>query len=308
MEYFQARKSHLFFYRDVPLYHKIEKDNYVRYKPSGINLGEMRVQEGKHPDILFIKESDKLKGIQEAQKAFNHQLEADIKRGNIEKVKETLVNVVEETLTEPRSGSIEGLSDTVDVLISDYAKKFDVLANLLRMSGKDYSTALHSINVMAFALSFAAYCGYSHSESRVLGLASLLHDVGKTQISQDILKAPRQLTCEEFEEMQSHTTIGYQILRDCRFPNEEISRCAHEHHEKLDGSGYPGQKIEISSYAQLVGILDCYEALTNDYRPYRSAMEAFEALNQIIGQDVKRGKFNKELYTQFVKSLGRILI
>jgi HD-GYP domain-containing protein (c-di-GMP phosphodiesterase class II) len=106
--------------------------------------------------------------------------------------------------------------------------------------------------------------------------------------------------------MKSHTTVGYNILRKCKFTDKDISFSALEHHEKLDGSGYPSNKTRINQTAQIIGIIDCYEALTNDDRPYRKSMEAFSTLNQIIGEDVKSGKFSKDIYSAFVRSLGKM--
>lgn len=299
----QARKSQLKFYRDVPLYSKTSDSKLVLYKPSGITLGEMRIQEGLHPDSLFIRSADKLKGLQEAQKAFNNQLEGYVKSRDPEKVKETLVTIVEETLMEPRSGGLEGVSDTVSILISDYSKEVNIIKQLIDISSTDYSTVMHSINVMAFALAFALYHHFPHFETKILGLAALLHDVGKTKIPLRILTAPRELTDAEFEVMKTHTTIGYQILNQCQFKGEEISIVARDHHERIDGSGYPNREKDIMPMAQIVGIIDCYEALTNDDRPYRNAMEGFQTFNQILKQEVIRSKFNRDIYTQFVRSL-----
>jgi len=305
-EYIPARKSQLRFYRDVELYAKGEGKEFVLYKQSGIILSDMRIDYGTHPGVLYIRKTDKLKGLQEAQKGFNKQLEKDVKSRNPAKVKETLVTVMEETLTEPRSGSLEGFSDTVSILVSDYSKESDVVRSLIDMSYTDYSTVLHSINVMAFAIGFASYMKYSRSKAKTLGLCALLHDVGKTKMNQEILAAPRRLTDEEFEEMKSHTTTGYNILWECNFSDKDISLAALEHHEKLDGSGYPNNKTKISEPAQIIGIIDCYEALTSDYRPYRSAMRTFDTLDEIIGKDVKAGKFNQEIYCEFVRSLGGV--
>ena len=276
------------------------------YKKAGMTLHDMRIEEEMYPTVLYIKQKDKIRGIQEAQKGFNKKLEADVKSGNPAKVKETLITVVEETLTEPRSGSLEGVSETVGILVSDYCKDPDVVKNLIDLSYTDYSTVLHSINVMAFALSFAFSLNYSQAEAKMLGLSALLHDVGKTKINKEILTAPRKLTDEEFEEIKSHTIIGYNILRNCKFNDRDISLSALEHHERLDGSGYPNNKTKINQTAQIIGIIDCYEALTNDDRPYRRSMEAFNTLNQIIGKDVKSGKFSKNLYSKLVRSLGEM--
>ena len=76
-----------------------------------------------------------------------------------------------------------------------------------------------------------------------------------------------------------------------------------EHHEKLDKSGYPNGKGNMSDISQIIGIIDCYEALTNDDRPYRSAMAPYDALN-IIKKDVVEGKFRKEVFEKFTYSLA----
>ena len=300
-EYVKARKSQYHCYRKVPLYSKADTDKYVLYKPSGITLGEMRVSEIKHTEELFIKKDDKLKGIQEAQKVFNRRLREDIKTGDHKHFKETLVIIMEETLTEPRSGSLEGISETMDI-ISDYATKPEVIKNLLAVSSTDYSTILHSINVMALAFLFGINEQYSKPKLKMLGMAALLHDVGKAKIRPEILSAPRELTQDEFAEMQRHTNIGYDILNACKF-GVDISKAALDHHEKLDKSGYPNGKGNISQTAQIIGIIDCYEALTNDDRPYRSAMSPFEALRLMKG-DVLEGKFSKSLFKKFTYGLA----
>jgi len=111
---------------------------------------------------------------------------------------------VEETLTEPRSGSLEGVSDTVGILVSDCVKESDVIKSLIDMTHADYSIVLHSINVMAFALGFASHMDYSQEQAKELGLCALLHDIGKTRISQHLLAAPRKLTDQEFDQIRSH--------------------------------------------------------------------------------------------------------
>ena len=261
----------------------------------------MRLNQARHPESLYIKTTDKILGIQEAQKAFNQKLETDIESGNFSEIKNTLATIMEETLTEPRSGSLEGISNTMDIL-NEYLTSSDVIKNLLDVSNTDYSTIMHSINVMTFALGFAVHSKYSKANTKILGLAALLHDVGKTQISLEILTAPRKLTNEEFRLMQQHTVIGYNILKKCRFDSKEIRRAALDHHEKVDRSGYPNGKENISEMSHVISIIDCYEALTNDDRPYRNAMAAYEALD-LIKRDVEAGKFSKHVFEGFIRSL-----
>jgi putative nucleotidyltransferase with HDIG domain len=300
----KARRSQLQFYRDIMLYTKGDDEQFVLYKPAGKTLGDMRISDDRLPPELYMRKEDKLKGLQEAQKGFNKKLVSDVKSGDPTRVKETLVNIVEETLTEPRSGSLEGVTETVDIMVSDFSRESDVVKQLLHVSSTDYSTILHSINVMAFALGFAFHLKLPDSQAKILGLGALLHDVGKTKINQEILRAPRKLTDEEFEEMKRHPVIGYQILQECKFDNKNIILGALEHHEKLDGSGYPSRKQKISEVAQVLGIIDCYEALTNNDRPYRSAMTPLETL-ELLKKDVMSGKFDRNIFEKFVYSLAR---
>jgi putative nucleotidyltransferase with HDIG domain len=209
---------------------------------------------------------------------------------------------MEETLTEPRSGSLEGVSETIDILVSDYSRESDIIENLLKVSSKDYTTVLHSINVMAFALGFAAHAGFDPYEMKILGLAALLHDVGKTKINPEILQAARKLTAEEFEEMKKHTVIGFNILDKCQFSDKRIKFAALDHHEKLDGKGYPNGKSSLPEFAQILGLIDCYEALTNDDRPYRSAMAPLNAL-KLIKEDVFASKLNVSIFEKFAYCL-----
>lgn len=301
-DYIQARKSHINYYQAVPLFYHNNNGGFVLYKPAGVKLSDIRIDQKRHPEKLYIKQTDKLAGIREVQTAFNKRLKKDIRSHSPEKIKDTIITIVEETYDEPRSGSLEGLSETVSLLVSDFAKESNVIRNLLFVSHNDYTTVLHSINVMALVIGYASNENYSFAEKKMLGLAALLHDVGKAKITSEILLAPRKLTNNEFNKMKSHTLVGHQILNSCKFSNSDIKLSALQHHEKIDGSGYPSGLYHISKTAQIVGLVDCYEALTSDDRSYRSATNPFKALT-VIKDEVIAGKFNKRIFEKFCYSL-----
>jgi putative nucleotidyltransferase with HDIG domain len=300
--YIPARTTQLNYYKCVPLYVQGKRQKFVLYKPTGMRLHDMRVTQGFHPKKLYIKHTDKTAGIQEAQKVFNQHLKENIQSNKPEKIRETLVNIMEETLTEPRSGSLEGVSDTVNIVVDEYIQNNDVIKNLVDMSAKDYTTALHSVNLMALVLGYAAYADYSLPQQKLMGLCALLHDVGKTKINTDLLTAPKRLTDEEFMEMQRHTTMGFNILSNCKFESREIKITALQHHERIDGSGYPNQLRQVSEVSQIIGFIDCYEALTSDDRPYRNSLDPLKAL-MLIKKDVEAGKFDKNIFEKFAYSL-----
>ena len=299
--YIQVRNSQINYYKQVPLFYQPGTDSYVLYKPAGTSLTEMRISQQRHP-LLYIQEEDRIVAVKELQKGFNNQIAQSITTGNAVSVKASLCELVEETLNEPRSGTLKALPKTVDSLINGYSQHPEILKTIASISFKDYTTVIHSVNVMALTLGFCFYSNYKMKKTRRLGLSALLHDVGKTEIPTTILKAPRKLTDHEFRIMKTHPTIGNVIIREKNKLGGDIALGALEHHEKLDGSGYPKGTRNISYVGQMLGIIDCYEALTNEDRPYRRAREPLETL-KFLKDDVQAGKFDRDIFEKFCYSL-----
>ena len=299
--YIQVRNSQINYYFEVPLFYQSGTEAYILYKPAGARLSEMRINQQRHP-LLYIQEKDRLVAIKELQKGFSKQIEHSITTGNAVEVKSSLCDLVEETLDEPRSGTLKALPETVDSLISGYSEHPEILKSIASISFKDYTTVIHSVNVMALMLGFCFYSNFKMQKTRRLGLSALLHDVGKTEIPASILKAPRKLSDHEFKIMKTHPTIGNVIIREKNKLGGDIALGALEHHEKLDGSGYPRGTRDISYVGQLLGIIDCYEALTNEDRPYRRAREPLETL-KFLKDDVQAGKFDRNIFEKFCYSL-----
>ena len=156
----------------------------------------------------------------------------------------------------------------------------------------------------------------TEADIALITTASSLHDIGKIRIPEEILNKPGRLTDEEFKIMKTHSELGAAIIKDMDFPQDhplvhtawEISRW---HHERWDGKGYPdglkGEEIPIS--AQVVSIVDVYDALTSE-RCYKKAFDHDTAIQMIL--DGQCGQFNpillkclKELSTQLSKMLGK---
>ena len=299
--YIAIRNSQINYYKNVGLFY-VENGSFVLYKPPGKLMADLRLAEERHPTELYIRRKDRMEAIKELQAGFNRHISKSIKKGNVVAVKSTLCHLVEETLMEPRSGTLQVLPETVDMLVSGYSQNPEVVKTLASISFKDYSTVIHSVNVMALTIGFCFYSKKSIKETKRLGLSALLHDVGKTEIPDNILKAPRKLTDKEFKVMKRHPKIGEFIIKVKSGIDKGIARGACEHHEKLDGSGYPKGTRQISSVGQVLGIIDCYEALTNEDRPYRRALSPLDAL-KVIKTDVEAGKFNRKIFEKFCYSL-----
>jgi HD-GYP domain-containing protein (c-di-GMP phosphodiesterase class II) len=271
------------------------------YKPPGVHLADLRIAQKRHP-ALFIRQSDRMTAIKEIQRGYGRDIAAGIESGEPRLVKCALCDLVNETLADPRSGTLQVLPQTVNMLVSGYSAEPKILKTFASLSFKDYTTVIHSVNVMALTLGLCFFAGVSLPETKRLGLMALLHDVGKTEVPTDILKAPRRLTDDEFELMKRHPLVGARIIEVRNRLSGTIAQAAREHHEKLDGSGYPHGTPKISTAGQILGIVDCYETLTNEDRPYRQAMKPIDTL-KLIKEDVEAGRFNREIFESFCHSL-----
>lgn len=142
----------------------------------------------------------------------------------------------------------------------------------------------HSVNVTLFALGVGLGMGMTDDDLVNLGLGTLLHDVGKLKIPDSILKKPGRLTEEEFEHIKLHTAYGFELLNQVPDLPATSSLVALEHHERVNGSGYPrGLKgDEIHLFGRITAVVDVYEALTAN-RVYRQAYLPHQAYELVLG-------------------------
>jgi len=303
-EWIEVRKSNIKYYNDIDLYYKAPSGEILLYKQSGLDYNKDYQKGHPYKGKLYITPEDKIKSLDAAQKGFSRDLTKKIKSKKAGEVKKELVNIMEETLSQPRSGSLKVVPDTVNTIVEGFSDQPEIIRNLAIMSHIDYSTTIHSINVMALTINYCYYTKKSIDVTRAYGLAALLHDVGKADANfpEDLLKENRKLTDYEYEIIKKHPTLGVDILKGYGTDLKQAIPGAMEHHEKLDGSGYPNGITDISECGMILGIIDCYEAITNDERPYRSAMLPIKALTLLKG-DVDKGYFSKEIFTDFAYSL-----
>lgn len=297
-----VRRSQIGFYHETPLFRRTQRGDFVLYKAEGVLLNPARIREDRIPP-LFVQAADRLTAIQELQAGFTRSLEHNIRSKDRIAVKTTLCNLVEETLAEPRAGALYLLPKTVDILIDGYADQPAILRSLTDISFKDYTTAIHSVNVMALTLGFCFFRGYSVERTRIYGVAALLHDIGKTRVPTELLTAPRRLTSEEFAVVQRHPKIGRDLLHaESGIDDPTVLAATEEHHERLDGTGYPNQVRDITPIGRLLSIIDAYEALTNEDRPYRRAARPIDALS-LLKAEADQGKFDPAKLRRFSYSL-----
>jgi putative nucleotidyltransferase with HDIG domain len=152
-----------------------------------------------------------------------------------------------------------------------------VLMILHQFISKDKYTENHSYRVSVYAAKIAAQMALDHEKVEDIRAAALLHDIGKLDISRQILYKAARLTEEEYNEMQTHVQKGAEMLGLVGGSLRRVIPIVLSHHDKIDGSGYhPVAGEEIPVEARIIAVADVYDSLTSD-RPYRKGMSPFEA-------------------------------
>ncbi|HZK44047.1 MAG TPA: HD-GYP domain-containing protein [Syntrophomonadaceae bacterium] len=174
----------------------------------------------------------------------------------------------------------EEINRTVDFLLEQVFDVNDVFRQIRLMKDKEEYLYTHPVNVALLSILIGRWLECDDDTVRKLGMAGLLHDIGKTFINESILNKPAKLTAEEFEEMKKHTLLGYNLISNYEWIDETVAKAVLLHHERLDGSGYPmGIVGETNSFlASVIAVADVYDALTSD-RAYSDKTSPYTAID-----------------------------
>ncbi len=185
------------------------------------------------------------------------------------------------------------LSDVKEV-VSKGRNSFHILDMLQCMRGYDDVTYVHCMNVALLSnlIGRTIYPEISHEELEVLTLSGLLCDIGKILVPEEVISKSGRLTLPEYNIAKTHVFHGNNILKGLNL-DPRIAEVAMRHHERCDGSGYPGglKCNQIEEFARIVAIADTYDAMTTD-RPYRPAICPFDVIHMferegLVKYDVK---------------------
>ena len=191
---------------------------------------------------------------------------------------------------------VEEISDSV-------TRNPGALISLARLKTADDYTYMHSVAVCALMIALGRQLKLEEEVVRKLGIAGLLHDLGKAMMPLEVLNKPGKLTDDEFRIMKSHPKEGYKLLLESSGVDDITFDVVLHHHEKTDGSGYPkGLKdSEISLHAKMGAVCDVYDAITSN-RPYKAGWDPAESLRKMA--EWANGHFDPSVFQAFVKSLG----
>ena len=194
--------------------------------------------------------------------------------------------------------------DIVNPILKSVFHSEDTIASYVKIIEYDYYTHTHSLNVSIYALCLGVALGLDEQNARDLGRAALLHDLGKSKIEHSIVNKDGTLTSNEYEQMQMHSVLGYELALKIGITDKNMLDGIRHHHEKLDGSGYPDKLKgkEIGMFPRIIGICDIFDALTTR-RSYKEAMGSYDALHMM--KLYMGGHLDMKILNTFIKILHK---
>ena len=303
-KYILVRKSQALNYFKTPLYIKNQNSGYVLYKADNKSINKNQYFDDNYPE-LYIHDSDRQDAKNELQTVLKKTLINKIQTGNINDVKTTVCDIIAETFTDIVENSIESLPETIDIMYEGYSKTSDLLRGFHEINYAGYPLVNHTANVMSIALIYCIKNGFSEVETKRISLCALLHDVGLTKLPRGLVAYSGRLPDHKFKEYKTHTAIGHDIVKQCENIDSSIAVGILEHHERLDGNGYPRGIAHISFEGRLIGLIDSFDSLTNSEKSFRAKRKPFDAMILIKDEVIKKGLFDKNIFIDLCQSLGK---
>jgi HD-GYP domain-containing protein (c-di-GMP phosphodiesterase class II) len=238
----------------------------------------------------FVKMQGQIKELLQERYLAEQNLEN--KNKEISEHKDEIESLYEETI------SINEELETLFAKNKDsYFETVKVLANIIEE--KDLYTGGHCERVMIYSMMIGEALKIGEQEKSDLQFGSILHDIGKIGVPEYILHKKERLTQEEYEKIKEHPEIGYQLLSNLDFLDSS-RRIIYEHHERVDGKGYPrGLKgDDIHFLAKIVCVADAFDAMTSN-RAYRAVMSVDDALKELVAN--KGTQFDAEIVDAFIE-------
>lgn len=223
-------------------------------------------------------------------------------------LRESSMTLVEELFEHP---DVNKALDQSRPLIQQFVQFMEAepsaMAHLISLSGHDFYTYNHSLDVGIYSLGLAEALSFSPAELEEMGVAALFHDIGKRQVNLDILCKKGPLNDAEWAQMQKHPQFGLLLLKDNPNATDGIRAACYEHHESWAGNGYPQQLVadEIHPYARIVAITDTYDAMTTQ-RSYNVPMTPTEAITMM--KEKLAGRYDPEMLNALYSVLFKLKV
>ena len=195
------------------------------------------------------------------------------------------------------------LKKVINSIVEEILFKKDILVNMMDMRSKDNQMFAHSVNVCVLSTVLGKALFLDREKLETLAVGAILHDIGKVQLDSKLFNLDGDLTPEEGELLKTHTTLGFEELKKRKDLHLIIAHIAFQHHEHMNGTGYPRhlKEGEIHPLAQIVAIADFYDKFTSDHSGEKRIMphEACEILMGLAGT-----LFPLEMVRTFLKNIA----
>ena len=222
----------------------------------------------------------------------------------METLRKSSMAVMDELFSDPTPANISRSVKVVGSFVYTLMKEPQAYLYLAKLSSHDPYTLQHSVGTSVNCIMLAKKIGITDpDELEQIGLAGLLHDVGKVKVKKEIINKEGPLDELEWEEMRQHAQEGYEIVKDHPELTERTKLAIWQHHEDKNGTGYPAglKSQETDIYAKIVGLCDVFNALTTD-RTYSKARTPFDAF-QLMREKLTH-KIDDRLFKQLVMVYG----
>lgn len=262
-----------------------------------IDLSKSKIEQGAKPESdapieeLPIKQNKKSDGESLSQaNAIYHQAK----------------DIQQQFFDDMRTGqgaTLQSVQDLSADILDSVFENSNALSCLTQIKNKDEYFLEHSLNCSILMALFAKHMGFDKALIEELCLGGLVMDTGMVSVPDDILAKKGKLSANEWGVVMPHVDFGIEMLEQAGELSDNTLHVVANHHERLDGSGYPEGKAgeSITTYGRMAAIVDTYDALTSD-RPYRAGMTPTNAMKKLLADS--SAKLDQNLVQQFIKCLG----
>lgn len=274
---------------------------------SGAKRNRIRTKEQIERDRLKLQREFKATLPADA-KLVKYKITSDVPT-ELPRARKTFANgetVLKNVLADIRNGNtlkLENVEAAVDDMVDSMIANPDALMWISKLRDEASSTYSHGVRVSLYMIALGRDLGFPKDQLGNLGLIGMLADVGKLKMPRALLDKPGMLTAAEFDLMKTHVVVGLDTLREGGQMRPEVEMGIAQHHERMDGSGYPNALAgdAISIFGRIAGIADSFTALTTT-RPYANAQAPQDAMMHLY--QWAGTAFHEALIEQFVQSVG----
>lgn len=256
---------------------------------------------------LYMKFSDKREHQKFLESNLSKILDSDKigERAKAEILYDTSVSLIEDIFSSPQSSenlkrSMKSVKHTIHFLGKDRSNFFE----LMTVASKDFSEFSHAIHTTAYSINLANQMGIKNfNQISCIGIAAMLHDIGKSKIDKKILDKPDRLDDDERALVEKHPQYSFEIVHDSRSIPDISEQVILQHHERPNGKGYPAKLTDdVHIFSRIVALSDCFDSITSD-RPYQTAMKPVNAV-EYLRTDMK-DLYDQNLLIDFIKMLKK---